>query len=119
MSDFTNDKNFTSNTGTVTSITAGAGLTGNTISTSGTIALETSGVTAASYGPSQDATPAHGGEFVVPSITVDTYGRITSASEKKITLPGSGHVNADWSATSGSAEIKNKPTIPTSSTVEG
>lgn len=47
----------------VTSITAGTGLTGGTITTTGTIALATSGVSAGTY----------------QGITVDTYGRVTSA----------------------------------------
>ena len=51
--------------GTVTSITAGAGLTGGTISSTGTIALAPSGAVAGSY--------------TYASITVDTYGRVTSA----------------------------------------
>ena len=52
--------------GTVTSITAGTGLTGGTITTSGTVALDVSGVTA--------------GSFTATNLTVDTFGRITAAS---------------------------------------
>jgi hypothetical protein len=49
--------------------------------------LATSGVTAGSYGPSDNASPAHSGTFSVPYVTVDTYGRVTAASTKTITLP--------------------------------
>ncbi len=60
--------------GTVTSITAGTGLTGGTITGTGTIALGATGVTAASYGSATQ----------VPQITVDAQGRITAASNTTI-----------------------------------
>lgn len=49
--------------------------------------LANSGVTAGSYGPSANASPAHGKTFSVPYITVDAKGRVTGASTKTITLP--------------------------------
>ena len=55
--------------------------------------LATSGVTAGSYGPSANATPAHSGTFSVPYITVDAKGRVTAASTKTITLPASGNTD--------------------------
>ena len=70
------------------SISAGTGLTGGgNLSANRTLSLATSGVTAGSYGPSANASPAHSGTFSVPYVTVDTYGRVTSASTKTITLP--------------------------------
>lgn len=52
--------------GSVSSITAGAGLTGGTITTSGTIAMPTTGVTAATY--------------TNPTVTFDALGRATAAA---------------------------------------
>ncbi|MBX2969966.1 MAG: tail fiber domain-containing protein [Cyclobacteriaceae bacterium] len=63
-------------TGTVTNITTGAGLTGGPITTTGTIALSNTGVTAASYGSAT----------TVPQLTVDAQGRITAVSG--ITIAG-------------------------------
>jgi hypothetical protein len=49
--------------------------------------LAASGVTAGSYGPSANASPAHKGTFSVPYFTVDAKGRVTAASTMTITLP--------------------------------
>lgn len=73
--------------GTVTSIATSGDITGGTITTSGTISHKTSGVTAGSYGPSANATPAAGGTFSVPYLTVNANGHVTAASTKTITIP--------------------------------
>ena len=46
----------------------------------GDIGISNTGVTADSYGPSANASPAHGASFVVPEITVDAKGRVTAAT---------------------------------------
>ena len=58
-----------SGTGTVTSITAGTGLTGGTITTDGIIALETTG---------PGVLTNVGSSAAVPVISVDAYGRISA-----------------------------------------
>ena len=59
----------------------------NTSSTNLTFSLDNSGVTPDSYGLFEDASPSHGETFSVPCITVDSYGRVTSASTNEVTLP--------------------------------
>jgi hypothetical protein len=73
-------------------VTGSAGFDGSAAASIATT-LATSGVTAGSYGPSANATPAHSGTFSVPYITVDAKGRVTSASTKTITLPASGNTD--------------------------
>ena len=51
------------------------------------VSLATSGVTAGSYGPASNQTPAYKGTFKVPYVTVDSYGRVTGASDITVTLP--------------------------------
>ena len=66
--------------GGVASVTAGAGLSGGTITTNGTIALSTSGVTA--------------GTYVRANVTVDSYGRIISAANSALLVNGDIDSNA-------------------------
>lgn len=49
--------------------------------------LAASGATAGSYGPSSDIAPNAGSNFSVPYVTVDTYGRVTAAVTRNITMP--------------------------------
>src|SRR5574344_2396363 len=85
--------------GTVTQVTAGSGLNttsgdtttdGGNITTTGTLHLTKCNNNTGSFGPNSDASPAAGGTFAVPNITVDKWGRVTAASDKTITLPNSG-----------------------------
>ena len=64
-----------------------------------TVGLAVSGVTAGTYGDDEATrTLTHSDVFDVPQITVDAYGRVTSASTKTLTLPASG--NTDTKVTS-------------------
>jgi hypothetical protein len=72
----------TGGSGTVTNVSTGTGLTGGPITTTGTISLANTAVTAGTYGNSTN----------VPQIVIDAQGRITSASNVAITTGGSGTV---------------------------
>lgn len=101
--DATNDKitiAASTNAGTITGVTAGNGLTGGGTSGSVTlnvgagtgisvaadaISLAASGVTAGSYGPTANVTGSNNATINVPQITVDTYGRVTSVTNRVYT----------------------------------
>jgi hypothetical protein len=63
-------------TGTVTSVATGTGLTGGPITSSGTISLANTAVSPASYGSAS----------AVPTFTVDAQGRLTAASNTNIAI---------------------------------
>lgn len=101
---------YTTNTGTVTQVTAGTGLntsadqadsaTKGSITTTGTLYLTKSGVTAGSYGPSAAVTGNEGTTMNVPYITVDKYGRVTSISNKTYTAK-----NTTYTFTAGTSTL--------------
>ncbi len=66
----------TGQSGTVTEVNTGAGLTGGPITTSGTISLANAPVTPGLYGGPND----------IPVITVDQYGRVVNASTVPVIL---------------------------------
>ena len=94
-------------TGTVTKVTAGAGLSGGDITTSGTISLATTG-TADTYGPSVNVTGTEGTTIVIPQITTDAYGRVTAVTERTLT-------NKDTTYTAGTAAVLSAGTATTNS----
>ena len=106
----TNPNGYTTNTGTVTKVTAGTGLntsadqadsaTKGSITTTGTLYLTKSGVTAGSYGPSAAVTGNEGTTMNVPYITVDAYGRVTSISNKVYTAK-----NTTYTFTAGTSTL--------------
>ena len=87
---------YTTNTGTVTSVTIKAtspivvdNSAAITTSDTRTISHANSGATAGSYGDSSAQTPAYGGTFKVPYVTVNATGHVTGISEHTVKIPAS------------------------------
>lgn len=54
-----------------------------------TIKLDDSGVTASSYGDTEDKTPGYGATFTVPSFSVNSKGIVTAAGTHTVKIPAS------------------------------
>lgn len=94
--------NFANGNYTTASVTAASGSTPAKV----VINHNTSGVTSGSYGDSAAQTPAYGGTFKVPYVTVDTYGHVTGISEHTVKIPASD--NTDTKNTAGSTDTSSK-----------
>lgn len=80
-----------------------------------TISHSNSGVTAASYGPADNATPAWGGTINIPQITVDATGHITSAATYTATIPNNLVTTSSSGLMSASDKIKLDDFLPANS----
>lgn len=91
-------------TDTNTTYSAGTGL-----SLSGTTFNHASYGTAGTYGPSANASPAHGGTFTVPSVTTNAQGHVTGAANRTITLPTYSNMRGATSSAAGAAGLVPAP----------
>ena len=82
-----------------------------------TISHATSGASAGSYGDSGNQTPAYGGTFKVPYITVNNTGHVTSISQHTVKIPASDNTDTKMNVTLGTtskAYLVGVTTAPTS-----
>ena len=91
--------------GTTFSVKASTGIA---VSSNG-VALATSGATAGTYGAA--SSPAHGGTFAIPSITVDAYGRVTKATTVNVTLPADSNTDTKVKQNAAITTSGNYPVI--------
>lgn len=89
VASFVEGKGYTKNTGTITEVATSSPLSGSGTSGKVTISHANSGATAGSYGDSAAQTPAYGGTFKVPYVTVNATGHVTGISEHTVKIPAS------------------------------
>lgn len=88
------------------------------ISLNGTsLSHATSGATAGSYGDSANQTPAYGGTFKVPYVTVNNTGHVTEISQHTVKIPASDNTDSKMNVsldTASKAYLVGVTTAPTS-----
>ena len=70
-----------------------------------------SGVTAGTYGPTANATPAYGATFNVPAFTVNAKGKLTQAYTRTVKMPAAVKVNGIAADASGNIDISTSSLI--------
>lgn len=88
----------------VPTYTAGTGIT----ISDNTISHATVG-TAGTVGPTSNQSPTHGGTFVVPSITTDARGHVSSKADRTITLPTYSQMTGASTSEAGSSGLVPAP----------
>lgn len=96
--------------GAITSISGTAPISVSGSGSSRTITHDDSGVTAGSYGDSAAQTPAFGGTFKVPYVTVNAKGHVTGISAHNVTIPNTA------ASTSASGIVQLNNTVTSTST---
>ena len=117
---FVKAQGYTTNTGTVTSVTPGNGLINGTSGTSQTAITGSGTISLAAVSRTNNtstASPAHSGTFTaIDSITTDSYGRVTAVNTKTVTLPSDNNTDTKVNVTLGTttkAYLLGTSTTPT------
>ena len=96
--------------GAITTISGTSPISVSGSGTSRTVSHDTSGATAGSYGDSSAQTPAFGGTFKVPYVTVNSTGHVTGISAHNVTIPSTA------ASTSGAGIVQLNDTVSSTST---